>query len=263
MTGKHAYSDTELVVLAGSIEPVDGLIPADIWSVLLSQSRVVVRFTEKAVLTDATLQQLSQHPGLVGFGLDGPHSMTAIGVKQLQKCPAFTTLIYYSKTPLTPEVLRSFTDLDALQNLAINEQPVSRDLISLIAKAKKLRALHLYGTGVTDEDLTLIATLTSLETLHLEKTQVTDKGMLQIGKLAALRVLFLPETITDQGLEQLKSLTHLEKLFLTGAPGITETGLKSLKVHSGLNLLAVRNTAISPQAWADFAAALPGCKVIR
>jgi uncharacterized protein (TIGR03067 family) len=265
MTGKHVYSDTELVVLAGSIELVDGVIPAKIWSVLLSQSRVVVRFTEKAVLTDATLQQLSQHPGLVGFGLDGPHSMTPTGVKHLQKCPVFCSLICFSKTPFTPEVLRSFTDLDALQYLAINEQPVSRDLISLIAKAKKLRSLHLYGTGVTDEDLVSIATLTNLESLHLEKTKITDNGMLQIGKLAALRVLFLPETITDQGLEQLKSLTHLEELFLTGATAttITDKGLQSLKKHTGLKLLIVRNSGISPQGYADFESALPGCKVIR
>ncbi len=261
MTGKHVYSDTELVVLAGSIELVDGLISAEIWSELLSQSRVVVRFTEKAVLTDATLQQLSQHPGLVGFGLDGPHSMTPIGVRHLQNCPVFSNLIYYSKTPLTPEVLRSFTELGALQLLLFSGQPLSKDLISLIAKAKKLRNLNLYDTGVTDEDLVSIATLSNLESLHLEKTKVTDNGMSQINKLSALRVLFLPENVTDQGLEQLKSLTHLEELFLTGTPRITERGLQSLKVHTGLKRLAARNTGISPQAWDDFAAALPGCRV--
>ncbi len=242
MSGKDVNdvnSDIEQVVHAGSIELVDGLISAEIWNVLLSQSFVVVRFTEQAVLTDATLQQLSQHPGLVGFGLDGPHSMTATGVMYLKNCPVLSSLTYYSKTPITPEVLRSFTELEAMQALAIRGQRFSQEMIASIVRVKKLKSLIILESEITDDVLMQLATLTSLEGMNLQDSPITDKG-----------------------LESLKNLKALNFLGLSGTK-VSDIGLQSLKALPSLKILYLERTSITPQALAEFQAAVPGCRVVK
>lgn len=242
MSGKDVNgvsSDIEQVVHAGSIELVDGLIPAEIWNLLLSQSFVVVRFTEKAVLTDATLQQLSQHLGLVGFGLDGPHSMTATGVLYLKNCPVLSSLTYYSKTPLTPEVLRSFTELDAMQALVIRGQRFSQEMIASIVRVKKLKSLIILESEITDDVLMQLATLTSLEGMNLQDSPITDNG-----------------------LESLKNLKALNLLGLSGTK-VSDIGLQSLKALPSLKTLYLERTSITPQALAEFQAAVPGCRVVK
>ncbi len=261
--GDESYSDVEHVALAGSLETVDGLIPADIWTVLSIQSHVALRFSDKAVVTDATLQQISQHSGLTVLSIDGPHVITSDGVRQLLKCRDLSTLIYYSKTTLSPEILNSFTDISGLKFLRIVGQSNSRQLMPSIVRAKNLRELGLYECDTTDDDLIPLAALTSLESLDLQKTRVTDRGMAQIRSMPQLRTLFLSENVTDRGLEQLAGLDHLETLFLDDAAKVTDKGLLAIRGLTNLKLLAALSTSISQQAWSDFEAAMPECRVIK
>lgn len=257
--GDGSYSDVEHVAV---VDPgtVDGLIPADIWAVLSSQSHVFLRFSS---ITDATLQQVSQHAGLVGLNFSGPHTLTVEGVKNLQKCHDFSMLTSYSKTRLNPELLSGFTDIGGLKSLHIVGQSNSQQLMPSIVRAKNLRSLGLYECDTTDDDLIPLAALNSLESLDLQKTRVTDKGMAHIRRMTHLRTLFLSENVTDRGLEQLVGLTHLENLFLDDAAQVTDMGLLAIRGLTNLKLLSGRNTGISQQAWSDFEAAMPECRVLR
>ena len=92
--------------------------------------------------------------------------------------------------------------------------------------------------SVTDDDVAQIAKLTKLRALALSKSKVTDKGLPSLNSLK-LGTLFLDETkVTDQGLQSLKSLTRL-------------------------TMLSVRGLGLSPQALADFEAAVPKCQLLK
>jgi uncharacterized protein (TIGR03067 family) len=229
----------DLFAQTRDLKLVDGLIPPQIWNELLALNIVFLWFDKDSLITDATLQQLSQHQGVIGIGVYGSHAITSAGVKQLQRCPKFGKLSYISKTPLSEELLNSFTERKELTNLVISGHSFSKDMIRSIVGARKMKRLILVAASITDDDLVQISTLTSLEGLNLEDSPITDKG-----------------------LESLKNLKALNFLGLSGTK-VSDIGLQSLKALPSLKILYLERTSITPQALAEFQAAVPGCRVVK
>ena len=229
----------DLFAQTRDLKLVDGLIPPQIWNELLALNIVFLWFDKDSLITDATLQQLSQHQGVIGIGVYGSHAITSAGVKQLQRCPKFGKLSYISKTPLSEELLKSFTERKELTNLVISGHSFSKDMIRSIVGARKMKRLILVAASITDDDLVQISTLTSLEGLNLEDSPITDKGLESIGNLKSVNFLGLSGTkVSDAGLQSLKSLPSLKMLYL-------------------------QRTSITPQALADFQATMPKCNVVK
>ena len=216
-------------------ETADGTMSPELWTIVSSMSHIFVR---PMYTTDATLQQLAQHPGLVGLNISGRLMVTAKGIGELKTCPTMTTL-FIGEVPVSPELCDAISQLPRLRRLGINGTPVSSEMLSSIMRLNELEYLSLQEAGIADDDL------------------------LQIQKLTKLRRLFLDKSkVTDQGLHALKSLTQLQSLFLNDTQ-VTDQGLQTLKSFSSLTLLSLRGLNVTPQAVAELEAALPNCKVVK
>ena len=94
--------------------------------------------------------------------------------------------------------------------------------IKSIAALKSLRYLRLYGATVSDQGFLYMKDITTLEHLELVNTGITDKclpllkNMPNLSFLALLHEARLGSTFTEAGLDNLKSLTKLKKLYLCG-----------------------------------------------
>lgn len=212
----------------------DGSISAELWGVISSVSHIAVRTTS---ISDSTLKQLVQHPGLIRLNIKGRSSVTAGGIAELMKSPNLRSL-YLHGGPVSPELLNAISQLGELRVFGIDDAPVSGEMMGMIVRLEKLESLSLQNAGTTDDDVAQIAKLTKLRALALSKSKVTDKGLPSLNSLK-LGTLFLDETkVTDQGLQSLKSLTRL-------------------------TMLSVRGLGLSPQALADFEAAVPKCQLLK
>ena len=189
----------------------DGTLSPELWTIVSSLSHVLVRLT---FTTDATLQQLSQHPGVCGLNISGRSTVTAKGISELQKCPNLRFL-YWSGVPVSSDLLSTVSQLSQLRGFGINDAPVTSEMLGSITQLSQLESMSLQNTGTTDADVVQIVKLTNLKALFLDKSKVTD------------------------------------------------TGLQSLKSLKDLTMLSVRGLNVTPQAVADFEAALPKCLVLK
>lgn len=197
------------VVLLDPPATADGTMSPELWAIVTSLNYVQARLVSS---TDATLQQLAQHPGLLGIHIGGKSTITAKGITSLKGCPNLRSL-HFGEVPVSPELLGAVSQLGELRTFGINNAPVTNEMLGSISQMSQLETLNLYNTGTTDEDTVQIAKLTKLKTLFLDGAKVTDAGL--------------------QTLKSLKDLT----------------------------MFSVRGLNVTPQAVADFEAALPKCKV--
>jgi len=174
------------VVIISPPETVDGTLSSELWAIVSSLSHVIIRPT---FTTDATLQQVSQHPGIVGLNLSGRSSVSPKGIAILEICPQLQSL-YFSEVPVSSELLEAVGHLSRLRGFGIYKSPVSSEMLGSIIQLSQLESLSLQETGITDEDAVQIARLTKLKTLLLNGSKVTDAGL--------------------QTLKSLKDLTHFD-----------------------------------------------------
>jgi uncharacterized protein (TIGR03067 family) len=194
-------------------ETADGTISPELWELASSLNHILILST---YTTDATLQQLAQHPGLLALNLNGRINITPSGLESLENCSLMQNLILHSST-----------------------EPVSMELLAAISQLRQLRGLGISGCPVTGETLESIVQLSELEDLRLLRTGTSDADTTQIAKLMKLKKLTLDETkVTDAGLQSLKGLSRLTRL-------------------------SIRGLSVTPQAVAEFKAALPNCEVIK
>ncbi len=190
-------------------ETADGTLSPELWAITSSLSHVMLR---TVCTTDATLEQVSRHPGLVGLNLSGRFSVTPAGIASLKPCSHLSGL-YFSEVPISAELLTAVSQLSQLRSFGIYKSPVSSEMLGSIVQLNQLESLSLQETGTTDADVVQIVKLTKLKTLFLSNTKVTD------------------------------------------------TGLNTLKSLKDLTMFSVQGLTVTPQAVADFEAALPKCQV--
>ncbi len=192
-------------------DTADGTMHSHLWNTVSSLSHVMLR---TVCTTDATLEQASWHPSLLGLNLSGRFSVTPAGISHLKSC-------------------------SQLSNLQFGEVPVSAELVSAVTQLRQLRGFGIYKSPVSSEMLGSITQLNQLESLSLQEAGITDADALQIAKL-----------------------TKLKSLLLNGSK-ITDTGLQTLQGLKDLTYFDVRGLNVTPQAVAEFEAALPKCKVFK
>lgn len=79
-----------------------------------------------------------------------------------------------------------------------------------------LRALHLSGGNLSDDQMNFVGDLMSLEELDLDSSPITAAACRFLGRFSNLKLLHLAGTrITDDGLAYLEPLKQLHSLRLT------------------------------------------------
>lgn len=144
--------------------------------------------------------------------------------------------------PIPPGVRASIFDIEPLLSrkrisaLNLTSTGLSDSSLSKIHKITGLQTLWLSGTHIGDAGLTHLATLAEVKDLRLSGTQITNEGLAHLAKLTSLRSIWLSGTqIGDDGIAHLVGLTNLEELSL-GSTAVSDEGMvfvsKLLKLKS-------------------------------
>jgi len=154
---------------------------------------------------------------------------------------------------ITPGLLKQVVSIPGLVGLDL-QLCVGLETAGLreVAQAANLRWLGLAGTGVAKAELSELRPLRRLVALDLEGCErVTDETVEVLPQFPGLRGLnlrktaFEKQTVTDAATPTLASLTHLERLDLTGTR-VTDQGLKELAKLTRLRELNLGLLAVSP-----------------
>jgi hypothetical protein len=134
----------------------------------------------------------------------------------------------------TDGLLAQLTDFPQIEGIVLNLSDATDEGMKSIAALKKLKYLRLYGSNVSDAGFSCLKNASSLEHLELVNTQITDKSLPLLNNMPNLSFLALSlesrlETaFTESGLENLKHLTKLKKLYLCGG-WASEAAIKELQ----------------------------------
>lgn len=149
------------------------------------------------------------------------------------------------------QILADLPDVQALQ-LGMSSRLTDATLAQLPA-SKKLLAIHMGGTMISDRGARELSKFPNLRSLWLGHTRISDEGLETIGQLKSLTSLSLENTaITDAGMRHLRGLTQLDDLTLSN----TRIGDKSLQVIGGfprMSRLFIDGTQITDAGLAHFA----------
>jgi internalin A len=107
-------------------------------------------------------------------------------------------------------------------------------------KAGAIVSVNLHGSWVTDSDIAELAKLPALTVLDLSETRITDRGLLDLKTASHLTELnlYYAELVSDQGIAVVKSLPHLKRLNLRGTK-ITDSTLQLLNRLASLESLDI------------------------
>ena len=111
------------------------------------------------------------------------------------------------------EDIEQLAALSELEELYLDDSPLTDAMVPTLLKFTKLRVLHVQKSQLTDAGLAQLSKLSKLEELNLNGTAITDRAMDTIAGFSALKVLFLDRTeVTDEGLAKLNNLPQLVSL---------------------------------------------------
>lgn len=137
--------------------------------------------------------------------------------------------------------------------------------------------VDLSSTPTSDVEVAMLKSLVDIEVLHLGSGEITDTGCKVLGGLGELRELSIGVAtggdeeggaavaklsagamlnVTDTGLEELKDLKGLRKLYISNCP-ISNAGFEILAEMRGLSEVELTNTAVTETAARQFAEERP------
>jgi hypothetical protein len=134
-----------------------------------------------------------------------------------------------SRCKIANDQLKCFKGLSILNNLILDNTPITDEGLVYLRPLSNLGALYLNNTNVSDRGLDDVASLRRLKILNLSGTKVTDAGMKKLLPLEDVEWLLLSDSeITDAGLDQLAGMKRLSRLSINGAK-VTAEGIDRLK----------------------------------
>ena len=113
---------------------------------------------------------------------------------------------------------------------------------------------------MTDTGLKSLGAMSQLEELSLTYPRMPGRGLELLRQFGGLRKMILGPWIADADLRQLKYLTGLRQLSLTGI-GDYDAGLEQLKGLTQLKQLDITGTRVTPAGVRRLRDALPKCEV--
>jgi hypothetical protein len=110
----------------------------------------------------------------------------------------------------------------------------------------RVTGVSLRGSWVADADLRRLTELPDLTSLDLSLTHITDQGMQEIKSLPGVEdlSLYFTEYVTDEGIAAIKDWKHLKRLNLHGTK-VGDTGLEHIAGITTLESLNVGSTLMT------------------
>lgn len=157
--------------------------------------------------------------------------VTADGWKELQKLKHLRVL-YLSSLSLDE---KSLVEISKLANLRVLHLPHCKEptdaAIRHLSGHKKLAALDVCGSGITDDGFTELVKIKQLEILDISQTKVTDQGLKKLAGLQEIRRLICYQTqVSDEGLKHLVDMKKLKYVDLRDTK-VTDQGKEWLRTQ--------------------------------
>lgn len=209
-------------------------------------------------ITDQGLVEIGKLQHLESLSLDS-RAVTDAGLQHLLPLRNLTELdLAGTNVGSVPWDTRG--QLAKLQALFREGARVANQSASPLAKMTTLKSLNLYCTGFVDADMASLEPLVNLEILFLPKS-ISDQGMVHLKPLRNLRQLYLAKTrVTDQGLTYLADHDKLEYLTLYGTL-VTDAGVEELAKLKALNEVVLARTQTTRAGIETLRRACPGIDI--
>ena len=162
--------------------------------------------------------------------------------------------------------MRSLAKLEILEELHVNECPITGESLTQVAKTglKNLKKLAINTCPITLAGAKAINLCKSLEHLNVGGLSMDDKGLVIMTQgLTNLKVLHLNgcKNVTGSGFTAFKAATNLELLTLQNT-GVVDQAMPLLKGFKKLKKLDMLETRVSGNAVRDLKKSLPDCEIL-
>jgi hypothetical protein len=152
----------------------------------------------------------------------------------------------------------------ACTRLSLRNGVTDEGMHALCGRLPALKSLILAGvTSLTADGLFAVGGLTALNNLSLVSCNVTDAVLRELRGLTELSSLFLSgcTLVTDVGVRELRDLTALTVLDLIGCTHVTDAGLQHLMSFTALSELWLGGTSTTQARRNALKAALPALTI--
>jgi hypothetical protein len=155
------------------------------------------------------------------------------------------TSIQLYDTSVTANGLAAVSNLTSLEEINfLGSARIGEGALKHFAALPNVRTLMLCGTSIGDADLAELSKFRRLEGLNLLGTKATDAGMRFLSDCPALNSLALASAVTDEGVQSLRGLSHLEFLWIEST-SVTDKSVQVFSGLEGLRRLLIHRTAIT------------------
>lgn len=240
-------------------------------------------------ITDQGMQELKNLPGIVDLNLRFAEYVTDEGLAAIKNWKKLKRLNVHG-TKITDTTLEHIAGITTLESLDIGSAMVTDVGLDRLIPLTNLKELTMGGNELGDAGLQSLRQMTGLTKLDLSGRQGTDsnvwaismseKGLEAVLTLKELRDLRFGCTsigigiegarfatvsmmsITSRWLEQIKSLSKLEKLTLQGCDRVDDEAVPVLAAYPMLREVDLKGTAVTAKGLATLRAAKPKLRVM-
>ncbi len=158
--------------------------------------------------------------------------------------------------------LKQLSPLRRLEALNIWGTSVSDNCLAHFSEITSLRDLRIVGTPISGAGFKYLKKLDKLHTILCGGCPIIDPGLDYLAELPGLTFLGLVDTrVTDAGMSALAKVPNLEQLSISGNRGVTNAGLEALAGSRSLKKIGARRTSVTREAVGKFKTRLPECEV--
>lgn len=239
-------------------------------------------------ITDQGMSEMKSLPGIADLDLYFAEYVTDEGIAAIKDWKKLRRLDLHG-TKVSDTALEHIAGFTALESLNVGNTLMTDVGLERLTTLPNLKELTMGGNELGDAGLQALRQMPGLTYLDLSGRQGTDKNvwtiaMSETGLEAVLTLKELRElrfgcvsigvgiegtklgevsmlTVTPKWLEQMKSLTKLEKLKLQGCNRIDDDSIKTLIAMPALREVDLQGTAVTEQGAARFRAAKPGAVI--
>ena len=243
-------------------------------------------------ITDSGFSHLAQMDSL--SSVEVTRNMTDKTLAKLAGMKSLKSLNIYSKK-ITEAGMAELANCSSLKSLTLNQCSVNDAGLAHVAKIKSLTKLSIVRIRISGQRLDVLKDLPHLTSLSFTGTDIGQPGISNIGRLDGITRLnlSLPNStkfgdndlatlsamnslkflriahrkaedtfITDQGLENISTLTGLEYLLLgINCENVTDAGLKHLEALTSLKELGMSKSHITMAGIERLKKKLPGASI--
>jgi hypothetical protein len=236
-------------------------------------------------ITDQGMSEIKNLPGITELNLYYAEYVTDEGVAAIKDWKKLKRLNLHG-TKVSDTALEHIAGITALESLNVGSTLMTDVGLERLTTLPNLKELTMGGNELGDAGLQALRQMPGLTYLDLSGRQGTDKNvwtiaMSETGLEAVLTLKNLRElrfacvsigvgiegtklgevsmlVVTPKWLEEMKSLTKLERLKLQGCNRIDDESIKTLIAMPALHEVDLQGTGVTEQGAAKFLAAKPG-----